>query len=146
MDANFKNIHIGSFIKQKTMELEIELPRICNFMKCNEREAEEMFLKDNLNTDVLLKWSKLLEYDFFRLYSQHLILFSPPAKSSSTKAGDASKLPHFKKNIYTGEIIEYILELIDSGEKTKQQIIEEYRIPRTTLFKWVAKYSKKKAN
>lgn len=142
MDTNFKKIHIGSFIKQKTVELEMDTLRICNFMKCNSNEIEEMFLKNDLSTDVLLRWSKLLEYDFFRLYSQHLILYSPQARTNSTDAEKVSKLPYFKKNIYTGEIIEYMLELIHSGEMTKHEVIERYRIPKTTLFKWIAKYKK----
>ena len=146
LDTNFKNIHIGSHIKQRTTELEIEISRICNFMKCDEREIEEMFLQKDLCTDSLLKWSKLLEYDFFRLYTQHLILFSPPAKSTNTKTRKTSQLPIFKKNIYTGEIIDFILELVNSGEKTKKQIIDEYRIPKTTLFKWISKYSKKETD
>jgi hypothetical protein len=28
-----------------------------------------MYEQQDLSTDILLKWSKLLEYDFFRLYS-----------------------------------------------------------------------------
>ncbi|MGU3376979.1 transposase [Chryseobacterium sp. M5A1_1a] len=146
MDANFKNIHIGSYIKQRTTELEIETSRICNFFKCDEKDIEEMFLQSDLNTDILLKWSKLLEYDFFRLYTQHLLLFAPAAKSTFTKTRKTSPLPHFKKNIYTGEIIDFILELVKSGEKTKQQITDEYRIPKSTLFKWISKYGTKEIN
>ncbi len=33
-----------------------------------------MYKQKNLDTEMLLKWSKLLEYDFLRIYSQHLIL------------------------------------------------------------------------
>ncbi|WP_410699250.1 hypothetical protein [Chryseobacterium sp. SIMBA_028] len=113
-------------------------------MKCNSNEVQEMFLKNDLSTDVLLRWSKLLEYDFFRLYSQHLILYSPQTRNNSTDTERVSKLPYFKKNIYTREIIEYMLELIHSGEMTKQQVVEKYRIPKTTLFKWIAKYNKEK--
>lgn len=146
MDSNFKNIHIGSLIKQKTIEFEIKISRICNFMKCDEKDIEKMFLQKDLTTDILLKWSKLLKYDFFRLYTQHLILFSPPAASKPNKTEKASQFLHFRKNIYTGEIIDFILELIISGEKTKQQVIDEYRIPKTTLFRWITKYSKKESS
>ncbi|MFP3833797.1 transposase [Chryseobacterium sp. SIMBA_028] len=140
MDTNFKNIHIGSYIKQRKIELEIENSRVCKFIKCNEEDIEEMFLQSDLNTSVLLKWSKILEYDFFRLYSQHLILFSPAARRNPNETKKISQLPHFRKSIYTKEIIEFILDLINSGEKTKQEIINEYRIPKTTLFKWILKY------
>jgi len=46
----------------------IEMSRICNFMKCPEKEIEEMYQAKSLDTGVLLRWSKLLEYDFFRIY------------------------------------------------------------------------------
>jgi len=143
MSHSLKNIHIGSLIKQKTIELDMETSRICNFMKCSVEEVEEMFLQKDLPTNILLSWSKLLEYDFFRLYTQYLILFSPPSKRSTGEVEkNVSQLPRFRKNIYTAEVIGFILELISSREKTKKQIIDEYRIPKTTLYKWIAKYNK----
>lgn len=142
MDTNFKIIHIGSLIKQRIIEKEVEISRMSHFMKCEIKDLEDMLLKDSLNTDVLLKWSKLLEYDFFRIYSQHLILYSPPTKISFNKETELNSLPKFKKNIYTMEMIEYILEIINSNEKTKDQIIQQYRIPKTTLYKWITKYKK----
>lgn len=138
MNSNFKNIHIGKFIQLRVNESNIDLPRICNFMKCTETEINEMYTQENLSTEVLLRWSKLLEYDFFRLYSQHLILYAPP--SAPFRETEASKLPRFRKNIYTREMIDFILELINKQAKTKRQVADEYGIPYTTLCKWVAKY------
>lgn len=51
-----------------------------------------------------------------------------------------SGLPTFRKNIYTKEVIDFILELIETGEKTKAQVIQEYNIPKSTLHKWIYKY------
>ena len=146
MNNNFKDIHIGNLIKKRTLELKIEMPRICNFLNTNENEINKMYLASNINTEILLKWSKLLEYDFFRIYSQHLILYSPPSKYNreDDKVKKVSKLPEFRKSIYTVEIIYFILELIETGEKTKQEVIEEYRIPKTTLYKWISKYKDRK--
>ena len=97
--------------------------------------------KKNLSTDILLKWSKLLEYDFFRLYSQHLILYAPlSAVDEKTKLKKRSSLPQFRKNIYTKEIINFVLEQITTGKMTKNQVIERYNIPKTTLYKWISKY------
>ncbi|WP_375182252.1 transposase [Chryseobacterium sp.] len=141
MNSNFKKIHIGQLIKSKVSEHEdITLDRICNFLDCDEEKIQMMYTSENLETDLLLKWSKLLKFDFFRLYSQHLILYSPPQKSVA-KNSKNSTLPHFRKNIYTKEIIEFVLELIEKGEKDKQEIIDEYRIPKNTLYKWISKYS-----
>ncbi|WP_047432828.1 transposase [Chryseobacterium indologenes] len=144
MSVNFKNIHIGSMVKQRTIELDIDISRICNFFKCSADEVETMFLQEDLPTNILLNWSKLLEYDFFRPYSQHLILFSPPAKKNDSDIEKSStQLPQFRKNLYTKEVIDFILELVNSHQKTKRQIIDEYRIPKTTLYKWIMKYNKK---
>jgi transcriptional regulator with PAS, ATPase and Fis domain len=141
MKFNFKNIHIGQLIKIKVLEHEHITPeRICNFFNCDEEKIQMMYTSENLETDLLLKWSKLLKFDFFRIYTQHLILYSPP-QSSVSKNSKNSTLPQFRKNIYTKEIIEFILELIEKGEKDKKEIIDEYRIPKNTLYKWINKYS-----
>ena len=128
-------------IEDRVVEGGIELSRISNFMKCTEEEIQEMYTQGNLSTNILLKWSKLLEYDFFRVYSQHLILYAPPSTIEKNKKNNVkSKLPQFRKNIYTKEIIDFILEQIKKKEMTKNQIIERYRIPKTTLYKWISKY------
>lgn len=101
-----------------------------------------MYKQNDLPTDVLMKWSKLLEYDFFRLYSQHLILYAPPSASNKKQKTITTSLPKFRKNIYTKEIIDFILEQIESGEMTKKEVIEQYRIPKTTIYKWLNKYKK----
>lgn len=142
---DFKNIHIGSLIESKWREKNIPMERLSRFMKSTEDEILSMFQQEKSDTEMLLKWSKLLEYDFFRLYSHHLILYSPPASLQyiGKKTKSSSKLPEFRKNLYTQEIIDFLLELVNSGEKTKLEIINEYRIPKTTLYKWISKYNKK---
>ncbi|OCA76665.1 transposase [Chryseobacterium contaminans] len=139
---NFKEIHIGRLIKNRVAEYEIPMSRICNFMKCTEQEITDIYLEKNISTEVLLKWCKLLEYDFFRLYSQHLILYAPAGfkKTGSTNA----TLPRFRKNIYTKDIISFILKQVESGVMSKSQVINEYKIPKTTLYKWIMKYKEEK--
>lgn len=139
---NFKNIHIGQMIEERVTESGIEMSRLCNFFRCTEEEIKTMFSQKSMDTEILLNWSKLLEYDFFRLYSQHLILYAPQsANDKNSENKNKSKLPTFRKNIYTREVIDFILELYNSGEKTKNQIIEEYKIPKTTFYKWLKKYN-----
>lgn len=138
MTLNYKEIKIGELLRARVKENAMDISRICKFMKCTEGEIKEMFLQNTLSTDMLLKWSKLLEYDFFRIYTQHLILYSPPAATYNTT--EISKLPRFKKNIYTQEIIDFILEQIESKEMTKSEVIEKYRIPKATLYKWINKH------
>ncbi|PWN58402.1 transposase [Chryseobacterium viscerum] len=136
---NFKNINVGKLIKVKVAERNLEMSRICNFFKISDKEVEDMYSCESLDSIILLKWSKLLEYDLFRLYSQHLILYAPATKTDPKPSGVQSVLPEFRKNIYTVEIIEFILGRIKSNEMTKNQVIERYKIPKTTLYKWIAK-------
>ncbi|MBB6371694.1 transposase [Chryseobacterium shigense] len=141
MRFDFKNIHIGECIKTRAEELEISVSRICKFHKITEEEMYEMFDTKSLDTETLLRWCKLLEYDFFRIYAQHLILFAPGNGSSfNLPENGKPSLPEFRKNVYTRQVVDFILELIKTGEKTKLQILEEYRIPKTTLYKWISKY------
>lgn len=136
----FKNIHIGTLINQAVTELGIEVSRICNFLNCSENEIEEMYQAKSLDTETLLRWSKLLEYDFFRIYSQHLILYAPTSTVKKKSNSKKNALPQFRKNIYTKEIIDFILDQISTGQMTRGEVIRRYRIPKTTLYKWENKY------
>ncbi|WP_343610763.1 transposase [Chryseobacterium oranimense] len=137
---NFKDIHIGKFINQRVTEYEIEMSRICNFLHCNEEKVKKMFQEKSLDTETLLRWSKLLNYDFFRIYTQHLILYAPVAAIEQKPGIVKSSLPQFRKNIYTKEIIDFILDQIRTGKISKNEVIKKYRIPKTTLYKWIEKY------
>ncbi|MEY8760410.1 transposase [Chryseobacterium tongliaoense] len=136
---DFKNIHIGSFVKKRCTECEISPLVISKFFGTSVTEIEKMYQQENMSTDILLKWSKLLKYDFFRIYTQHLILYCPPNKEHDYKKRNPL-LPKFRKNIYTIEIINYILQKIEEGEMTPAKVIAHYGIPKTTLYKWSQKY------
>lgn len=142
---DFKNIHIGQMIKNRVNEINIDINRICKFLKCTEEEVRQTYLLESIDSHVLLRWSKLLEYDFFRVYSQHILLYTSVHRDKCSEKNksrnNASPLPQFRKNIYTKEIIEFILNIITSGEMTKLQVIERYKIPKTTLYKWTSKYN-----
>ncbi|PWN58388.1 recombinase family protein [Chryseobacterium viscerum] len=138
---NYREIYIGPLIKQLVTELGIESFRICNFLNATEYEINLMYKSKTLDTETLLKWSKLLEYDFFRIYTQHLILYSPlNSTDNPDRTGKTTSLPQFRKNVYTKEVVDFILEKIESGEMTKIQVMERYKIPKTTLYKWIQKY------
>lgn len=138
---NFKDISIGKLIEKRVTEMQIDTERICRFFQCSEDQILKMYNTASLDSLLLLKWSKLLDYDFFRLYSQHLILYAPPSGvNNKQSAENITKLPVFRKKMYTLEVIDFILELIDSGEKTANQVMEEYKIPKTTLYKWINKH------
>ncbi|WP_353096201.1 transposase [Empedobacter brevis] len=138
---DFKTFHIGNLIKERVKEKEIELSRICNFMNFTEDELNEIYTRKSIDSELLLRWSKLLDYDFFRLYSQHLILYAPVKNNNESSKKQKSISPQFRKNLYTKEVIDYVLSKINRGEMTKSEIIERYQIPKTTLYKWINKYN-----
>ena len=144
MIFHFKDIHIGKMIEQLVREREIDLLRIANFLNVEEDKIEAMYKLKSMDTALLLQWSKLLEYDFFRIYSQHILLYAPFGQAKPEEQPKKSALPQFRKKLYTPEIIEFIIELVEKKEKTKQEIINEYRIPKTTLYKWLSKHKKTK--
>lgn len=141
MKFDYKEIHIGTMIKIRVAETDTKMERIFKFMHRSEEEINEMYKSENIETDILLRWSKLLEYDFFRMYSQHLILYSPPSKVDKPQE-KKMMLPSFRKSIYTREVIDFIVELIENQEKTMSQVVKEYKIPKSTLHRWTKKYSK----
>ncbi len=140
MDLDLKYIHIGYLIYQCVVENNIQTSRICNFLKCSEEDIATMYKSKSLDTELLLNWSKLLKYDFFRIYSQHFILYVSPSVEKEVKEVGSSFLPQFRKSIYSQEIIDFILQKIKTGEKTKLQVIKEYNIPKTTLHEWIKKH------
>lgn len=145
---NYKKIHIGKLIDLKVMEAGLKTDHICRFFKCDMNEINKMYEAETLDAEILLSWCKLLKYDFFRVYTQHLILYSPKAKTRLSSEDDEVKKPartELHKNLYTVEIIAFIMEKISSGEMTKLQIINRYGIPKTTLYKWISKYESTEA-
>lgn len=138
---DFKNIHIGEMIEKRVQETNIDLNRICSFLKCTENEIQQMYTSKSIDSYTLLRCSKLLKYDFFRIYSQHILLFTSSSRKEKN-TNEKSSFPEFRKNIYTKEIINFILETVNSGKMTKKEVINTYKIPKTTLYKWINKYNK----
>src|SRR5690606_25247376 len=122
MNFDFKDIHIGELIYKRVEECNMDISRISNFFTCTDAEVEQMFGSQEMTAESIMKWSKLLGYDFFRIYSQHLILYAPHENARFSN-DNQSKLPKFKKNIYTVGVIDFLIELIETGEKTKLQVI-----------------------
>lgn len=138
---NYKNIHIGKHIKDMVDYSEIDIDRICKFFKCNSKEVEAMYSMKSLDTELLLGWCKLVEYNFFMFYHTHLQLYSPKSASCNLPKNKKkiSAVYQFKKNIYTSEIQQFILGKYLKGEMTSADIIKKYAIPRTTFYRWLKK-------
>ncbi|ASK31481.1 transposase [Chryseobacterium sp. T16E-39] len=134
-----KDIHIGKLIHDRANNLQIPIQRITKFLNCKENDVENMYEQKSMDTFLLLRWSKLLEYDFFRIYTGHLILYAPPSKPDKSPATKKDDDLLFRKNIYTDQLKTFILEKINTKVMTPQEVISTYKIPKTTLYKWLRK-------
>ncbi|WP_126653188.1 transposase [Chryseobacterium aureum] len=135
---NIKNIHIGSMIRSKVEEHHISVDRICNFFESTEDDIEKMYRSKSMDTEMLLKWCKLLRFDFFRFYTGHLILYAPQSRIDNVIRQKEKSLV-FRKSIYTQEVKDFILEKIKNGTLSANDVVERYKIPKTTLYKWMKK-------
>ena len=138
----YKDIHIGGRIKYLVQLKEISLERICAFIKCDPLAVQDMYLKKSLDSDILLRWSKLLEYNLFMFYSAHLQIYAPNssrAKISSKLNSKDSVSYNFKKNLYTPEVKKFILNQVLNKDISPHSVIAKYQIPKTTLYRWLRK-------
>ncbi len=135
---NIKDIHIGNLIRSKVEEHQISIERISRFLNRTEDEVEKMFHAKSMDTDILLKWCKLLKFDFFRFYTGHLILYAPQSRMDNAFSQKNDTLV-FRKSIYTQEVKDFILDKIKTGKMTANDAVKRYRIPKTTLYKWMKK-------
>lgn len=140
MDS-LKDIHIGKIIFTAFSESNLTEDFICEKIKCSSDELQQIYSEKNIDCLMLLQFSKLFRYDFFRIYSYHLCLYSAHSKKNPSDQKADNRL-YVRKNFYSMEIIQFILGLIADGTKTKEQITEDYRIPTTTLHKWIKKYKR----
>ncbi len=149
MGLNYKDVHIGKHIKEISKVKKLSMSRACAFLKCSTMEIEEMYNLRSMDSDMLLKWSKLLDYNFFMFYHAHLQLYKPSAATAQVTQKEDEDLKDtysFKKNIYSPEIIDHILNKLDKKILTVKDIITRYNIPRTTIYRWIKKRDLSKSN
>lgn len=141
---NIKHIHIGQHIHYVSQEKNISIEKISKFFKLEEEEILEMFNQLSLDSALLLKWCKLLKYDFFRLYVSHLQLYSPDSSTTNLISNQGQNINQFKKKIYTETVKDFILDSLERKDFTIGDAIKRYNIPKTTIYRWMAKRQKNK--
>lgn len=136
---NLKQIHIGQTIQAKVQEQGIKTDRLTKYFDCDEETINNWFAAESIDTKTLLGWSKLLKFDFFRLFVGHLQMYASINVDSGNK-----KVPRavgeFRKAVYSKEIKEFILETVKEGKMSIPQIIAKYNLPRTSIYNWIRKY------
>lgn len=138
-------IHIGELIKKKLDESGMDKTVFANRIKKSYPTTLNIFKKKSIKTEDLLKISKVLKYDFFRVYSAEIQLTCPKA-TNNVRIGSAketatveSGMPRFKKNLYSSEFIETLVRDINDGKMTRYEAMKKYELPKTTLYRWCRK-------
>lgn len=138
-----RNIHIGEVIQKVLLEKGYTIESIRLKFGITLRSTMSMLNSESLDTLALLKWSKILKYDFFRLYSSHLMLHHGISNTLTNKSGNV-KIDgiQIRKNVYTKELIQFVVNKVRNKEMATKQVISQYGIPKTTFYKWLQKYPK----
>ena len=143
----YRNIHIGKYIKLRMTEIGMDQGTLAGKLRQSPEQLQGIFSSGDITCHQLLKISRILSYDFFRIYSMNIILYSPPNMGFAIKPekgqrkGNGTRMPNFIKNTYTPQVISYIVSLYRSGELSAAEMTQKYRIPKTTLYRWLKKYN-----
>jgi len=63
-------VQIGKYIKQQFLQSKLSIEEFAGAIGCNRDNAYDIFRREHINTNQLLKISKILNYDFFKIYSE----------------------------------------------------------------------------
>lgn len=63
---------IGQLIKARLMERGMTVSHLARLLSCERSNLYRLFEKDSIDTRLLLRISRALDYDFFQLYSNEL--------------------------------------------------------------------------
>jgi Helix-turn-helix domain len=135
---NLKNIHIGQIIHAKVEDQSMTQKRILNYFDCDEQDLHNMYNSKSLDTDLLLKWCKLLKVDLFRMFVAHLAMYHAVTINKS-KVKQERGVGEFRKNVYSVEVRNFVLQQVKNGNMSITDIISKYNIPRTTIYTWIRK-------
>jgi hypothetical protein len=69
---NCNIIHIGSLIKQKLVDEERSIAWLAQKIPCDRSNLYKILKKVHIPSDLLLRISKILDFDFFKYYSENL--------------------------------------------------------------------------
>lgn len=70
--------HIGELIKEELRRQGRSNVWLARQLSCNVRTVVKIFHKQTIDTQQLMKISKILDYDFFKIFSDTLAIRSAP--------------------------------------------------------------------
>ena len=88
---DFQDIHIGIHIEHIAKVKNVSVLRASLYFKCSPHDILEMYKKKSLDSSLLLKWCKLLNYNFFMIYHSHLQIFASSASRAKLDEKEIKK-------------------------------------------------------
>lgn len=85
-----RDIHIGRLIRQRLDETGMSYSEFATSLCCQRHSLYYMFEQKSIDVEKLARISRILDYDFLRLYS------SGPEETETTTCGDKSRLALIK--------------------------------------------------
>lgn len=73
-------IHIGKLIRKRVKEQHLTVVWLANQLSCTRTNVYKMFERYSIDTEVLMKLSIVLDFDFFSLYSGELVEYKKMEK------------------------------------------------------------------
>ncbi|WP_366926729.1 helix-turn-helix domain-containing protein [uncultured Bacteroides sp.] len=67
-------MHIGQLIFQKMKERHISVVDLAKKMNCSRTNIYKIFEKESIDTQLLFRFSIILDFDFFNCYSREICL------------------------------------------------------------------------
>lgn len=68
-----EQIHIGKIIQAKVEEKNLSIVSFARMLSCSRTNVYKIFERTSIDTNLLERISKVLNYDFFLEYSQNII-------------------------------------------------------------------------
>lgn len=65
-------LHMGNLIRQRMKEKQISVVLMAKHLSCSRNNVYKLLNKYSMDTEVLVKISRLLDFDFFELYSKEI--------------------------------------------------------------------------
>ena len=63
-------VQIGKLIKEQFLKSKLSIDEFAGLIGCNKDNVYDIFRREHINTDQLLKISRILNLDFFKVYSE----------------------------------------------------------------------------
>ena len=91
-------IQIGKLIKEQFLRSKLSIKEFAGLIGCNQDNVYDIFRRERMNTDQLLRISKKLGFDFFKVYSEQI-------NNETMQINITINIP--KKEMEKGNICEY---------------------------------------